>query len=136
MAYSTDGSVIDDKIQAATLDQLLGAWHNWQAGYSGARGYPSRAAGVGEFRISRQYDAENGALDGELDSRTMKAIDFQVSEMADPHRAAIYQQARSLACGVSVFGSPRLPQDRTAVLVIISDARDMLVVRLVGCGVM
>ena len=121
--------------QDAHLDSLLCAWHQWQRA-STARGWNSRALVCGDYRVSRQHDDSNGALDAELEHRTMKAVDFNVCQMLDPHKAAIYAQARALVSGAGVWSSPRLPVDAKARAVIVIAARGILTRRLQSAGVM
>lgn len=125
-----------ERVRAAALNQILSDWHQWQIGYSHGKGFPGTAAGMEQYRVSRQYDFDNGAMDAELHGSTMKAIDFQVSEMVDPFRTAIYLNARNIAVKCNVFRSPRLPQDEIACLKIIAEARDILIGRLEKAGVM
>lgn len=120
---------------AAILDDILCRWHQWASRGSMARGYAAKALVVGEFRISRQYDDQNGALDDELEHATMKAVDFQVNEMRDPWRAAIHANARALVVGSAVWSSPRLPADRLERLHVIAEARSQLTDRLIAAGV-
>ena len=122
----------------AILDDLLCRWHQWQESrHRYGRGYPSRDITCGElFRISRQYDDGNGALDESIDHEIMRALDFHVGEMPEPWKAAIYANARALVVGAAVWSSPRLPQDRHARAIIVVEARGMLIERLTGAGVM
>lgn len=122
--------------QAATLDDILSRWHSWQGGYKDVRGFKGRALVVGDFRISRQYDSENGALDDDIEDQTMRQVDFEVTEMPDPYRSAIYAQARALSLGVAVFGSARLPADPKQRAAVLGLARVMLIKRLLSAGVM
>lgn len=121
---------------AAILDDILCRWHQWASAGSVARGYASRALVCGEFRVSRQYDDMNGALDDELEHTTMKTVDFQVSEMQDPWRSAIHANARALVVGAAVWSSPRLPSDRLERLHVIAEARVQLSERLLVAGVL
>ena len=118
------------------LDDLLSRWHHWQQGEKSSRGHNKKALVIGDFRISRQYDDANGQLDADLETTTMRAIDFQVREMKDPWRTAIYVNARACMLGLEVFLSPRLPKDRETRQRITTEARAMLVRRLLQCGVM
>ncbi len=120
--------------QNAILDELLSSWHRWAKGESHADGFASTSAGLGDWRASRQWDDQNGALDGELDKSTMKTVDFQVSQMADPYRAAIHMNAKNLAAGRNVFQSPRVPTGIEGAN-ILKAGRAMLVLRLVNAGV-
>lgn len=121
--------------QNAILDSLLSEWHQWAQGEQHARGWAQTSAGMSQWRSSRQYDSDNGALDGELDKSTMKTIDFQVSQMDDPYRAAIYMEAKNLAAGRHVFRSPRVPAGLEG-MSIMRVARLTLVNRLVTAGVL
>lgn len=118
------------------LDDILAEWHRWQCAQPVTRGFASRALVCGEYQISRQYDDQNGALDSDLQNSTMKTVDFQVQQMLDPHKAAVYAQARSLACGVSVWTSARLPGDKEQRAVIVAEARMQITKRLQNAGVL
>lgn len=120
----------------AILDDLLCRWHHWQQEARVGRGFNHTALVAGDYRPSRQYDDENGALDAALEERQMCAIDFAVSQMVNPHQAAIYCLARALVVGCMVFTSPRLPVDRQEREVIVRDARAMLTNRLLSAGVL
>lgn len=120
--------------QSAILDDLLQSWHRWAQGEQHADGFASTSAGLSDWRCSRQWDDTNGALDGELDKSTMKTVDFQVSQMADPYRAAIHMNAKNLAAGRDVFRSPRVPAGIEGAN-ILKTARATLTIRLVNAGV-
>lgn len=124
------------RAQAAELDDLLSRWHQWQQGERVARGYAPKALVVGNFRSSRQYDDANGQLDADLEHRTMRVLDHQVREMAEPWRAALYADARACMLGIAVFTSPRLPADRQERERIVQQARRQLAARLSVVGVM
>lgn len=125
-----------DSLRSERLEGLLAEWHQWQQNARVGRGFNNRALVVGEYRVSRQYDDANGALDDDLDEITMKQVDFQVREMAEPYRTAIYCLARALTLGMAVFTSPRLPSDRAQRDAVVAKAREMLTGRLVSAGVM
>lgn len=121
----------------AELDDVLSRWHSWQTAYrGGARGYNSRSLVAGDFRVSRQWDDENGALDSDLESDRMKSVDFQVSEMPEPYRTAIYAEARNLSVGVKAFMSPRLPADPVERSRVIKRAREIIQDRLTNAGIL
>ena len=119
------------------LDDRLCRWHQWaRAQRKGiVRGFNHRALVVGEYKISRQYDDTNGALDDDLDRSVMRSIDFEVSQMTEPFRSAIYANAMALVVGVEVFTSPRLPEDREERQVVIGEARGMICRRLQLVGI-
>ena len=118
----------------ASLDDLLIRWHVWASSAKLVRGWAPKALVCGEYRVSRQYDDWNGALDEALENAQMRAVDFQVSEMAEPYRSAVHQMARALHVGVAVFISPRLPADREARVIIVDAAREMIAKRLQAAG--
>lgn len=118
------------------VDSLLSRWHQWQQRDQVGRGFNSRSLVCGDYRPSRQYDDSNGALDAGIESSVMKTVDFQVRQMTDPHRSAIYALARSLAVGARVWSSPRLPQDRAERIACIAMARTLLTKRLQSAGVL
>lgn len=122
--------------QDAILDDLLSRWHHFCSKAQHVRGYAPKALVCGDFRVSRQYDDTNGALDSDLEADVMRAVDFQVSEMADPWRSAIFANARNLCTGLVVWGSPRLPADPLQRAALIVEARIRLVRRLFSAGVM
>jgi hypothetical protein len=120
--------------QAAELDDILSRWHHWSSTRPSSRGYAPKSLVCGDYKVSRQYDDSNGALDSDLESATMKTVDFQVSEMADPYRSCIHALARSLCCGYAVWSSPRVPAEQRKEVE--AKARVLIVARLIGAGVM
>jgi hypothetical protein len=118
------------------LDDLLSRWHHWQQGEKIGRGHNRKALVIGDFKISRQYDDANGQLDSDLEAQTMRSVNFQVREMEDPYRAAIYVNARACMLGLDVYTSPRLPADPAAKALVIAKARLLLTGRLLAIGVM
>lgn len=126
----------DADLDHELLDSLLAAWHQWQQASRASRGFAPKSLVVGDYRTSRQYDDCNGKLDADLDDLRCKQVDFEVSEMGEPHRSAIYALARNLATGHEVWSSPRLPPDRIAREIILCEARAMLISRLVASGVL
>jgi len=119
----------------AILDDILIRWHQWEPGRVG-RGFNDRALVCGEFRVSRQYDDMNGALDLEIEDAIMAQVDFEIEELMHPWRTAIHVLARALTVGCEVFTSPRLPADREEREAIVQQARVQLTQRLLAAGVM
>ena len=134
MGGARDTQPMQSLIDAA-LDEILCAWHQHFRDSVG-RGFNRCSVGFDKYRTSRQYDDTNGALDARLEHDRMESVEFHVCQMRDPHKAAIYAQARALVLGIHVFNSPRLPLDREERAIVISDARAMLVRRLQDAGVM
>jgi len=118
----------------AALDDLLSRWHHWASHRPISRGYAPKSLVCGDYKTSRQYDDANGALDSDLESATMRVVEFQVSELADPYRSCIHALARSLCCGYAVWTSPRVPAEQRQEVE--AKARVLIVARLVGAGVM
>lgn len=130
--------MIDEQTKTieASLDALLIMWHTHASMEGVGWGYPSRAPASHQYRCSRQYDDQNGSLDGDVDMQIAKAVGHQVDKMTEPHRTAIHINARNLKVGVSVWQSPRLPADQIERARIVSDARDMLARRLMTEGLL
>lgn len=118
----------------ADLDDLLCRWHQWARPVKG-RGFNTSALVVGDYQTSRQYDDMNGALDQDLEDFRIRQVDFEVSEMHDPHKAAIFVLARALTVGAWVFASPRVPADPIERAEVIRVARAILTARLIASGV-
>ena len=119
----------------AIFDDVLARWHLWARGYSPLAVVQVDPAFRGE--ISRSgWDSQDDINDAEINCKIMEAVDFQVSEMLDPHRTAIYFNARNCATGRSVWTSPRLPNDSIERGVIVMEARNQLMSRLISAGVL
>jgi hypothetical protein len=125
------------------LDDLLARWHHWMSGtpINGVDRLDDPA-----FRDAKRrdgWDSGDDLLDRETESKTMKAIDFQVGGdsraqggMDDPHRTAIYILARNCCTGVKAWTSVRLPTDPEELGVVIQEARNILTRRLIKAGVL
>lgn len=122
--------------RAELLDDLLSRWHHWQQAASVGRGFDGRSAVVGQFRTSRQYDDDNGALYDDEEHELMRAVDFAVRELGADQTLVLHHQARALMLGVDVFRSPRLPADAAAREQLLADARRLLMARLAAAGVL
>lgn len=122
--------------QEASLDALLIIWHTWASSESVGQGYPSEAPGTKMYRVSRQYDYENGAIDGEVDSTVASAVDHLVDTLVDPYRTAIRLNAKNLKTGVHVWRSPRLTFDPVERARIVVEARSQLARKLQAAGLL
>jgi len=120
---------------AAILDDLLSRWHSWARSYKANQQTP-RDPIFRDAKSSRGWDTTDHIIEDEIHGSMMEAIDFQVSEMKDPHRAAIYALARNLSTGRSVWLSPRLPTDPLARATVVAEARNQITKRLMAVGVM
>lgn len=117
------------------LDDLLARWHDW----SKSAGHITPICADPMFRnakSSRGWDTVDDIVEGELTNDTMKAIDFEVGEIAEPQRSAIYANARNLASRFAVWSSPRLPTDAVARALLVTEARVILMKRLFRAGIM
>jgi hypothetical protein len=120
---------------AAILDDLLSRWHSHCRAYRANQQTP-RDPIFRDAKSGRGWDTTADVIEDEIHGSMMAAIDFQVSEMKDPHRAAIYALARNLSTGRSVWLSPRLPVDPLERATVVAEARNQLTSRLMRCGVM
>lgn len=120
---------------AAILDDLLSRWHSHCRAYKANQQTP-RDPMFRDTKSGRGWDSTDEIIEDEIHGSMMEAIDFQVSEMQDPHRAAIYALARNLSTGRSVWLSPRLPQDPLERATVVAEARNILTRKLMACGVM
>ena len=117
------------------LDDLLSRWHSWAKGFQVCP-EPGADPMFRNAKSSRGWDTVGDIIETELESSTMESIDFEVGEMADPHRSAIYCHARNLASKSAVWRSPRLPEDPATRAILVLEARNILTRRLLRCGVM
>ena len=116
------------------LDDILSRWHSFCRGYSALAVVAVDPMFRGE--ISRSgWDSADDIMDAAINIKIMEAVDFQVSEMKDPYRTAIYFNARNCATGKSVWFSPRLPVDPLERGKIVIEARSQLIDRLMSAGV-
>lgn len=117
------------------LDSLLSAWHTWAKGFQVCPA-PSADPMFRGVKSGRGWDTTAEIIEDELSSSTMESIDFEVGEMAEPGRSAIYAHARNLASRHAVWSSPRLPASPELRAILIAEARATLMRRLLRAGVM
>jgi hypothetical protein len=119
----------------AILDDLLSRWHSWCKGAS----YINPISADPMFRNAksgRAWETQYEIAENQLNADTMEAIDFEVGEIAEPHRSAIYANARNLASRHAVWTSPRLPTDPKARALVVLEARILITKRLLRAGIM
>lgn len=119
-------------------DQILDDWlSRWHAHCKGYRLSVQSADPMfrQSLRAKGEQTIEAIAEDMWL-SNAMRGIDFQVSEMKDPFKAAIYINARNCYTGHNVWISPRLPAEKTARDAVVQTARAELIARLLRAGIM
>ena len=117
------------------LDDILSRWHSWARNYKANQQTP-RDPVFRDAKSGRGWDSTDEIIEDEITNSMMEAVDFQVSEMKDPHRAAAYVLARNLSTGRSVWLSPRLPVDPIERATVVAEARNQLTKRLMAVGVM
>lgn len=115
------------------LSDLLRSWHKWASGYQHLGGINTSPMFRGG-KPNKTRDDDDG-IDGSLHNSTMEAIDAQVMQMIDAHRTILQLQARNLVAGVSVWRSPRLPDDPEERTILLIEARNKLLKRLIAAGV-
>lgn len=117
------------------LDSILADWHNWSRGYQHVGGINSSPI-FRSAKSSRGWDSTSDICAQEVDSATMEAVDFNVSEMEPIPRTAIGIHARNLATGYAVWSSARLPTDPVQRTEILIAAKVDLIQRLTVAGVL
>ena len=116
------------------LNDILSRWHTWASGYNPMKP-PGSAPMFRNVKSGRACDT--GEMDDDaLNNSTMERVNFEVSEMTEPHQTAIHVNARNCATGRKVWSSPRLPADPLLCAVIVGEARAILSERLVNAGVL
>jgi hypothetical protein len=118
-----------DILRNETLDDLLSRWHQWQHADRVASGHNSSGTGFQDYRTSRQYDDENGALDAAIENSIMATVQACVDAMPFELRPACYMMARNAAVGVEVFRCRPISQ------ALQDTARAQLLRRLISAGV-
>jgi hypothetical protein len=119
----------------ASLDHFLMLMHRYGSADQVGRGYPSRAAGTEQYRPSRQYDNENGAMDGDVDHTIAASVCRIVDAMTDPHRTSLRIEARNLVTGVKAWSSARLPLCPVERSIVRTEARNRLWRALIAAGI-
>lgn len=117
------------------LDDLLSSWHQWMKGFS-ACPQPGADPMFRNVKSGRAWETQYEINEQQINASTMEGIDFEVGEMQEPYRSAIYANARNLASRHPVWSSPRLPQDPVARALMVTEARRRLMDRLLLAGIM
>lgn len=123
-------------LRQETLDDLLSRWDHWLHPVRVGRGHNSSAAGCGLYRVSRQYDDENGALDDQIEHRVMLGVQACVERLLAREQAAIHVDARNQRLGQSEWRAPLLPATEPESRAAIAAARVRLIQLLTGAGLM
>jgi hypothetical protein len=120
----------------ADLDYWLARWWGWRERPNVSEGYYTAGPATKQYRTSRQYDDQNGALDEDVDCKILEQFDHEIHQLEQDQRIAVQYEARRLNIGVAVFMSPRLPTDKAELAAVILMARAILTTRLVAAGVL
>ena len=121
------------------LSDLLARWHAFSRGYQHTRGYAGADSTCKDYRAAALYDRENGALDARLEASTMKEVGSAIDSIPNdpqPWNTALHIHVRNLHTGNEVWHSARLPTKREEREVILIEARNILIVKLMKRGVM
>lgn len=125
------------------LKDLLADWHRWMAATPINGSDRLDDPTFRDVKSGRCWDSADEIIEADLKSDTMKTIDFCVAGDArgqggldEPYRAAIYTVARNQCTGYSVWRNPRLPADPAERNVVVLEAKNMLIRKLLVAGVM
>lgn len=123
-----------------TWISALVLWWRYESGYQYVKGYPKECPSTRDYRTSRQYDdmgipdrdgiIREPTADTDARGREAKRVGNIVNSLPEPYRTALYTLARNRATGVTVWKSPRLPQDDTQRARVVADALEMFGVLL------
>lgn len=119
-----------ERTTASYLDDVLQRWHRWCQADTNGTGYPAESSMFRYRKPSRTWDDRNGAMDAIAENSQCEAVDAIIDGMSRVHRAALSMQARNLATGLSVWGSPLLPTDQTERAHVVAQAREALADRM------
>lgn len=123
-----DSQLVDEVEEV--VNDLLSRWHHWANQFTLVAGFNTCSSAMQQFRASRQYDSENGALDQDVENRIMAAVDACIDRVHQPYRTALWINARNLNTGVAVWRSARLPIDEMQRALMVAEARAKLVLVL------
>ena len=121
--------------EAALLKDILSRWHVWASGYQANAGRTACAM-FSNAKTPNHWQTADSVTDEQIDANGLRAVDFQVSEMEEPYKSAIYEYARNCYTGHSVWRSPRLPADREARIMVLAEAKAQISERLINAGVL
>ena len=87
-----------DAVREALLDELLVRWWQWKKPIQPTRGHGGVALGFEGFRVTRQYDDENGALYEDEEAQVMKAFEREVNALDSQrlHHAYLFTGTRGV----------------------------------------
>lgn len=130
-----------DKALKETLDQLLNDWHHW-AKKTAVVSMPGKCAMFSQVQTSRYWDSTADIDDAAIQQSTMDALDFAIlgdikghGGLPEPQRTAVCFYAKNLSAKVSVWISPRLPENQIARQTIVNDGLCTVAKKLQALGV-
>lgn len=131
-----------DKALKETLNQLLNDWHHWSK-KTAVVSMPGKCAMFSQAQTPRHWDSTADIDDAAIQQSTMEALDFAIlgdakgfGGLNEPKRTAVCFYAKNLSARVSVWHSPRLPENQIARQTIINDGVSELAVKLKIAGVL
>ena len=131
-----------DKTTKDTLDSLLSDWHHW-AKKTAVVSMPGKCAMFSQAQTPRYWDSTADIDDAAIARSTMDALDFAIlgdikghGGLPEPQRTAVCFYAKNLSAKVSVWVSPRLPENQIARQTIINDGLSELAGKLKIAGVL
>ena len=116
------------------LSDLLIQWHKWACGYKHVGGINSSPM-FKNAKTSKGWDSLDQIADDAIDAARCEAIDFHVMQLEPNHRTVLQIKARNLATGHSVWASQRLPTDAEERAILLLEAQNQLLRRLLAAGV-
>lgn len=113
--------------------ELLVLWWRYERSHDlSGMGYPSESPSCAGYRTSRQYDDVNGAQDTDALGKLALHVGHAVDRVEQPYKTALQITARNHATGLSVWRSPRLPEDPIERAAMVAEAVDRFVAELGG----
>lgn len=130
-----------DKALKETLDQLLNDWHHWSE-KTAVVSMPGKCAMFSQAQTPRHWDSTADIDDEAIARSTMDALDFAIlgdikghGGLPEPHRTAVCFYAKNLSAKVSVWISPRLPENQIARQTIVNEGLCSVAKKLQVLGV-
>ena len=133
--------MILDKTTKDTLDQLLADWHQWSK-KTAIVSMPGKCAMFSQAQTPRHWDSTADIDDEAIARSTMDALDFAIlgdikgyGGLQEPQRTAVCFYAKNLSAKVSVWVSPRLPENQIERQTIVNEGLCSVAKKLHALGV-
>ncbi len=120
----------------SVLSGMLVDWHHFCQHTAHRHGYAGKSAGFGQSKSNSQYDWQNNVESDLIDKRIMEGFDQAAQRVPQPWLTALQIEAKNLAVGLTVWHSPRLPDDPHEREVLTLEARTRLLRELAKDGVL